>query len=1198
MGFSQGVVIRCRGRLEVSVLLAVLVVLMAAGPVLAAAAPTISSISPNTGANNNSNLSITNLAGSNFQTDAQVKLTKTGQADIEATNENRVSSSKITCTLNLAGKLAGQWNVVVTNPDAKTDTLANGFTITAALTVTGISPATGVNTGSVNISDLTGTNFASGATVKLQKSGQSDIAATGVSVVSATKITCTLSLSGAAAGAWDVVVTNANGGNGMLAGGFTITNPAPTVTGIAPSSGANNGSVSITDLAGTGFLTGAAVKLHKTGQTDIAATGVSVVSASKITCTLGLSGKATGAWDVVVTNSDAQSGTLSGGFTIVNPAPTVTGITPNSGTNTGSVSITNLAGTNFLAGAGVKLQRSGQPDITATSVVRSSSTKITCTLNLAGAAAGGWDVVVTNPDGGSGTLPAGFTVFDNPPPTVTGITPSSGTNDGSVSITNLAGTGFLPGATVRLQKSGQTSITASDVVPLTSTQITCVLNLTGAVTGAWDVVVTNTDGQSGTKTGAFTINDPVPTVTSITPASGTNNGVTVPGYVLIGTGFRTGAAVTLTKTGQTAIAASAENVLSDTEMTCSLQIATSKQAGLWNVVVTTTGGTGTLANGFTVNNPVPTVTSITPNTGANNNAALSITNLAGTGFLAGATVKLQKSGQPDINATNVVVVTSIKITCTLNLTDKAAGAWAVVMTNPDGQSAVNKPSFAITNAYAAPTVTGITPSSGATGTSASITDLSGTGFRAGATVKLQKSGETAIAATNVVVVSGTQITCSVDLAGAATGAWDVVVTNTDGQSGTLAGGFTIADLVPTVTSITPNSGVNGGTVSITNLAGTGFLSGASVKLRKTGQTDLAASGVSVVSTTQITCSLNLAGTAVGAWDVVVTNPNGQSGTLAGGFTVTDSGLRGPTISSITRTGAVVNWTTTTALSSNVGYGTSPQANYAAYPNHAFGPGGATYHAVTLAGLLPNTTYYLCVRSEDGGGQGIESGTVSFTTSTLLQPTLAYSGSTTGTTAPGENVTLAATLTQGAGLSGKTISFVCGNCAQTATTDANGVASIQVPVARLGAGAHTVYCKFGGDATYLPASATGGLNLAGVAGATILRGNGYFNKGGDRTQRCTFSFRFNVDLVAGWLTFTDMRTQKTISAEVVKSIVLTPDPNTGPQATVVCGPNDEYTLVVDVNTRAVSITEGPPGSPSYSSSGQAKGQIAIGEEMGQ
>ena len=41
----------------------------------------------------------------------------------------------------------------------------------------------------------------------------------------------------------------------------------------------------------------------------------------------------------------------------------------------------------------------------------------------------------------------------------------------------------------------------------------------------------------------------------------------------------------------------------------------------------------------------------------------------------------------------------------------------------------------------------------------------------------------------------------------------------------------------------------------------------------------------VVSDTLITCDFALNGAAAGAWDVVVTNPDTQQGTLVGGFMV-------------------------------------------------------------------------------------------------------------------------------------------------------------------------------------------------------------------------------------------------------------------------------------------------------------------------
>ena len=84
-------------------------------------------------------------------------------------------------------------------------------------------------------------------------------------------------------------------------------NPAPTVSSITPNSGTANGGTAVT-ITGTGFLAGATVKLGGT-----AATGVTVVSSTSITATTAA--HAAGAVSVVVTNTDAQSGTLTNGYT-------------------------------------------------------------------------------------------------------------------------------------------------------------------------------------------------------------------------------------------------------------------------------------------------------------------------------------------------------------------------------------------------------------------------------------------------------------------------------------------------------------------------------------------------------------------------------------------------------------------------------------------------------------------------------------------------------------------------------------------------------------------------------------------------------------------------------------------------------------------------------------------------------------------
>ena len=107
---------------------------------------------------------------------------------------------------------------------------------------------------------------------------------------------------------------------------------------------------------------------------------------------------------------------------------------------------------------------------------------------------------------------------------------------------------------------------------------------------------------------------------------------------------------------------------------------------------------------------------------------------------------------------------------------------------------------------------------------------------------------------------------------------DLMVTDSTLRTNTAMAALTIYNLspVPTVTSISPSTGpTTGGTSGTIN--GTGFLGGATVTIGGN-----AAAGVTIASATSITCTTP-AGTA-GARNVVVTNPDNQTGTLAGGFT--------------------------------------------------------------------------------------------------------------------------------------------------------------------------------------------------------------------------------------------------------------------------------------------------------------------------
>lgn len=126
-------------------------------------------------------------------------------------------------------------------------------------------------------------------------------------------------------------------------------------------------------------------------------------------------------------------------------------------------------------------------------------------------------------------------------------------------------------------------------------------------------------------------------------------------------------------------------------------------AGVYTAVVTYSG---TLTNGAqkfslilsggvaSATAPAPTASSVSPGAGTTGTMILT---LAGAGLLPGANVKLTKPGEADVFATGQEI-TGESAKFRINVDGMAPGLWAVVLTNPDGQSVTLPASFTIVSA--------------------------------------------------------------------------------------------------------------------------------------------------------------------------------------------------------------------------------------------------------------------------------------------------------------------------------------------------------------------------------------------------------------------------------------------------------------------------------------------------------------------
>lgn len=348
------------------------------------------------------------------------------------------------------------------------------------------------------------------------------------------------------------------------------------------------------------------------------------------------------------------------GILSADPVVVSTGISPNTGPNTGGTTVT-ITGTNFISGV-TSVTFGG---VAATSVNVTSGGTLTCVTpaHVAGAV----DVVINVSSAATPcTVTGGFTYVGGlPAPTIdgSGISPVSGPETGGTSVT-ITGTNFVAGST-SVTFGG---VAATGVVVNSATSLTCVTPANSV--GSCDVVVTVAGASSVTAWNSFTYTaiPASPTIVSVTPNTGLTSGYTE--VTITGTNFVAGnTSVVFGSTPATSVM-----VFSATSLTCLTPVNT---VGAKNVYVEVTGAAipASLTNGFTYTQ-APNITvntgGITPNEGPITGGT-TIT-IPGTGFTPGTTVTI--GGVP-------AVITSVTPTLITIVTPPGVvGPAPIVITTP------------------------------------------------------------------------------------------------------------------------------------------------------------------------------------------------------------------------------------------------------------------------------------------------------------------------------------------------------------------------------------------------------------------------------------------------------------------------------------------------------------------------------------
>jgi hypothetical protein len=856
--------------------------------------PSISALSP-TGATAGSGAFTLTITGANFVSGATVNFNGTARTTTFG------SATQLTAAISAADVAAvGTPTVSVTNPAPGGGTSNSiNFNISAANnpvpTITSLAPNTVTAGGATFSVVINGTNFISTSVVNFNGSPRA------TTFNSGTQVTATITAADiATAGTASITATNpAPGGGTSAAATLTINNPVPTVTTLSPASAIAGGAGFTLTVNGTGFISNSVVNFNHVARLT------AFVSSTQLTAAISAADVATAGSQLVdVTNPAPGGGTAASvTFQANNPAPVIATLSPTSATAGSAAFTLTISGTNFVSGATVSFG-----GVTRAATVTSSTQLTTQILPIDVAGVGTSAVVVTNPTPGGGasnSVNFSVTAAVNPVPAIASLSPT-GVVVGSGALTlTVNGTNFVSTSVVNISGAPRTTTFVS------ATQLSAAILSTDVTSvGTPAITVTSPTPGGGTSNSVnFNISatpNPVPTVITLSPTN-----------VIAGSG-----AFTLTVNGTNFLNTSVVNFggaartttfVSATQVTAAILAGDVASAGTPAVTVTNPAPGGGTSNAvtFTVNNPLPVATSMTPNTTSAGTAGFTL-NVNGNGFVNSSVVQWNGS------ARTTTFVSTTQLTAAITAADVLTANLVNVSVRNPAPGGGNSLSLQFSITTPIPLLGSLVPSSAIAGGPAFQITVNGSNFLNTSVVQWNGGNRATTFA------SATQLTAAITAADIATVGTSSVTVFTPAVS--LGGGaqplgapagttsnaltFTInaPNPVPTLTSVAPTSTGVGGAAFTLTLAGTNFISGSVAQWKGSPRT------TTFVSTTQVTAAITAADIAsAGTAAITVVNPipgGGTSNALT--FTITDFSVTATTTTQTVTAGSNANFTIATA----------------------------------------------------------------------------------------------------------------------------------------------------------------------------------------------------------------------------------------------------------------------------------------------
>ena len=707
---------------------------------------------------------------------------------------------------------------------------------------------------------VNGTNFKSGSVV------QFDGISCPTTFISSTQLTAQISALHVAAGgsfAVNVVTPGEADTNSMT---FSVDNLAPTLTSIIPVS-VPAGSAAF-DLTATGSNFNGSTRVRFNG-IDHPVTFVSSIEVHA-QIAAGEVG-ASGVFPVEIFNPPPGGGLSAAiNLTVEAVIPTLTTLTPSNATAGGGLFTLTLDGTNFTASSVVRWDGSDRP----TTLV--NSTRLTAQITAADIQSGGtFPVVVNNPGTVNATSGSLNFAVNNPSPQITSIAPATAIAGAAAFTLTINGSGFVPASIVRF--NGDLPANEKTPVFVSSTQLTVGITAAEiAAAGTFPVKIFNSVPGGGVSTAVnLTVNNPAPTVTSLSPATVTSGSADL-ALTVNGTNFNSASVVRINGFGRTTTFVSA------TQVTTQITAAELAAAGTISVSVFNPlpgGGASSLLN-LQINNAAPTITTISPTSKSTGDAAFTLT-VNGSNFNAGSVVRVNTQNR----VTSYVSATQLQAQILASDIATAGSANISVFNPAPGGGTSSAITLVINNAL--PVITGISPATAIVGGSAFTLTVSGTGFISGSIIRFNNADRT------TTFVSSTQLTTQIAAADiAATGTANITVfTPTPGGGAAVPVQLSINNPVPTLTTISPTSKTTGAAAFTVTVNGTLFKSSSVVRLNGSDRP------TTLVSATQLTAQISAADvSAGGVLAITVFTPAPGGGTSNSANLNVDNPL--PTISTI------------------------------------------------------------------------------------------------------------------------------------------------------------------------------------------------------------------------------------------------------------------------------------------------------------